>query len=44
MPDQTDVGTTFGAGVMFANRFQVDAAASISKDAREVVVSFVVRP
>jgi long-subunit fatty acid transport protein len=42
--DQTDIGGTFGLGVMFANRFQVDAAASLAKDAREVVVSFVVRP
>lgn len=44
VPDQTDVGATFGLGAMFANRFQVDAAASLAKDARELVVSFVVRP
>jgi long-subunit fatty acid transport protein len=44
VPDETDVGTTVGLGIMFANRFQVDAAASFSKDANEVVVSFVIRP
>jgi long-subunit fatty acid transport protein len=42
--DRTDVGGTVGLGIMLANRFQVDAAASFAKDAREVVVSFVVRP
>jgi hypothetical protein len=42
--DKTDVGATFGCGVMVANRFQVDAAASVSPDAHEVILSFVVRP
>jgi long-subunit fatty acid transport protein len=42
--DKTDVGATFGCGLMVANRFQVDAAASLSPDAHEVVVSFVIRP
>jgi long-chain fatty acid transport protein len=42
--DKTDIGATFGCGLMVANRFQVDAAASVSRDAHEVVVSFVIRP
>lgn len=42
--DQTDVGATAGVGLMLSNRFQIDVAASSAKDARELVVSFVIRP
>jgi hypothetical protein len=40
---RTDVGATFGGGVTLRNRVQLDAAASFSRDATDVVVSVVVR-
>ncbi len=39
----TVVGVTGGAGVVFWNRFQVDVAFSLARDARELVLSSVVR-
>ncbi len=40
---RTDVGGTLGVGVAVRNRVQVDAAFSLSRKAREVVVSAVVK-
>jgi long-chain fatty acid transport protein len=42
--DKTDLGATGGIGLMIKNRFQLDVAGSLSKDARQLVVSTVVRP
>lgn len=41
LPQKTDVGATFGGGLAIANRFQFDAAASLSRDSDEVVLSVV---
>jgi len=43
LPAATVVGGTVGWGMAIHNRVQVDAAASFSRDATEVVVSMVVR-
>jgi long-subunit fatty acid transport protein len=40
---QVRTGYTFGGGVAFGNRWQVDAAASFADDAKEAVVSMVLR-
>jgi long-chain fatty acid transport protein len=38
---RTDSGGTFGAGMALSNRFQVDAAFSFTRDAKDIVLSFV---
>jgi len=43
LPAETVVGGTVGWGMAIRNRVQVDAAASFSRDATEVVVSMVIR-
>ena len=40
---RTDTGFTAGGGVTLRNRVQIDAATSVSPDARDLVVSMVVR-
>lgn len=40
---RTEVGATAGWGIAFANRVQLDVAASVSPDATEVVASMVLR-
>jgi long-chain fatty acid transport protein len=42
--DETDLGVTVGFGVMHRNRLQFDVAGSFSPDARELVMSMVLRP
>lgn len=44
LPQGTDVGYTAGAGVAIANRVEIDAATSLSRDARQVVISLVFKP
>ena len=40
---KTDVGITAGAGFVLANRVQLDAAVSFSRDSDEIVISWVVK-
>lgn len=44
LAQQTDVGVTAGGGIAIANKFQIDAATSLSRDSRQLVVSMVFKP